>query len=128
MSVDHRSALPQVPTGPAGSAGHRGSLVDLLDRASDGDVAAAGAVYDQVAESIYRIAVLMVRDLDEAQDVCRTTFTQVWREWSATHPARHPTHDGPVRNWLLATAYRGANERARQLSQARIEFDVASGL
>lgn len=79
-----------------------------VSRMARGDTAAVRDLYDRHARAIYSIAVRMLADKGEAEDVVQDVFTQAWRQASRYDAAR-----APVIGWLLVMA------RARTLDRLR---------
>jgi RNA polymerase sigma-70 factor (ECF subfamily) len=61
---------------------------------------ALGVLFRQYARLIYRVAVDILRDTGEAEDVTQEVFLEVYRKAHLYDPAR-----GSVRVWLLQYAY-----------------------
>src|SRR5215210_1977337 len=51
----------------------------LLRRMAAGDEAALGAVYDLWSERVHSLALWILKDADDAEDVVEETFWQIWR-------------------------------------------------
>lgn len=73
-----------------------------------GDASAVADLYDRHARAIYSLALRMLADGAEAEDVVQDVFTQAWRQAGLYDPAR-----APVIGWLLVIA------RARTLDRLR---------
>ena len=65
-------------------------------------------LYDRHAKAVYSVALRMLADAAEAEDVVQDVFTQAWRQAGLYDPAR-----APVIGWLLVMA------RARTLDRLR---------
>jgi RNA polymerase sigma-70 factor (ECF subfamily) len=77
-------------------------------RMARGDASAMADLYDRHARAIYSLALRMLADAAEAEDVVQDVFTQAWRQAGLYDPAR-----APVIGWLLVIA------RARTLDRLR---------
>ena len=79
-----------------------------VDRMARGDSSALGDLYDRHARAIYSLAVRMLADAAEAEDVVQDVFTQAWRQATRYDAAR-----APVVAWLMIMT------RARSLDRLR---------
>ena len=77
-------------------------------RMARGDQSAIGELYDRHARAVYSLALRMLTDASEAEDVVQDVFTQAWRQASRYDPSR-----APVVGWLLVIT------RARTLDRLR---------
>src|SRR5215469_8179310 len=78
-------------------AGTDADLIAQL-RSANGD--ALGALFHQYARLVYRVALQILRDAGEAEDVTQEIFLEIYRKAHLYDPAR-----GSVRAWLLQYAY-----------------------
>lgn len=93
------------PTTTAEGTGDR----ELLARASAGDRAAFGQLYDRHVRPVYWQAYAVVRDQREAEDVTQEVFITMWDKIR-----RITVVDDSVLPWLLVTArYTALNARRR---------------
>jgi RNA polymerase sigma-70 factor, ECF subfamily len=79
-----------------------------VDRMAHGDASAVANLYDRHARAVYSLALRMLADAAEAEDVVQDVFTQAWRQAGLYDPAR-----APVIGWLLVIT------RARTLDRLR---------
>jgi RNA polymerase sigma-70 factor (ECF subfamily) len=79
-----------------------------VDRMARGDTSALSDLYDRHARAIYSLAVRMLVDAAEAEDVVQDVFTQAWRQATRYDAAR-----APVVAWLMIMT------RARSLDRLR---------
>lgn len=93
-----------------GSARDRSPEADSLlpGRMREGDERALGELYDGWASRVYALALAMLRDASEAEDVTEETFWQAWRQ-----AARYDGARGTVSSWLLTIARSRALDRLR---------------
>jgi RNA polymerase sigma-70 factor (ECF subfamily) len=56
------------------------------------------AAFAQHSDAVYHLALVVVRDSEEARDVMQTVFERAWRHRDRYDPER------PLRNWLLGIA------------------------
>jgi RNA polymerase sigma-70 factor (ECF subfamily) len=66
------------------------------------------AAYTEHSAAVYRLALVVLRNTEDAGDVMQTTFERAWR-----HRARYDD-ERPVRNWLLTIAGHEAVSLARR--------------
>jgi RNA polymerase sigma-70 factor, ECF subfamily len=97
----------------------RPSDEDLLRRLADGDVTALGQVYDRYAGIVNGLALRILRDRGDAEDVVQEVFVQIWRE-----AARFDRERGNPGAWICMLARSRALDRLRR-KQARPEHAVA---
>jgi len=68
----------------------------LLDLLASGDHEALGELYDRHGSSVYALAVRIVSDRGDAEDIVQEVFSQAWRQVARYDPAR-----ATVVGWLL---------------------------
>src|ERR671935_74285 len=88
----------------------------LLARISQGDERALGALYERWSPVVHALALRIVGDRDEAEDVVEETFWQAWRQ-----AARYEGARGSVGTWLLTIARSRAPDRPRARRRRREE-------
>jgi RNA polymerase sigma-70 factor (ECF subfamily) len=93
-------------------SGARSATIDddrlAVDRMAQGDTSSLAVLYDRHARAIYSLAIRILSDAAEAEDVVQDVFTQAWRQASRYDAAR-----APVAGWLLIIT------RARSLDRLR---------
>jgi RNA polymerase sigma-70 factor, ECF subfamily len=80
----------------------------LAERIRSGEQAALGALYDLHAAMALAIALRVVNDREEAEDVVHDAFVAVWRKIDRYDPSR-----GSLRTWLLTIVRNRAIDRVR---------------
>lgn len=107
------------------AARSRTPTVDAADDADDvalvgaiaaGDRAALGALYDRHGSLLLALALRIVRDRREAEDLLHDVFLELWRSAGDYDPGR-----GTVRAWLLLRTRCRAIDRRRSPRIARSE-------
>ncbi len=84
----------------------------LLKRMASGDEQSLGAFYDRWHPMVYAIALRIVRQRTDAEDVVEETFWQAWRQ-----AERYDESRGGVQTWLLTMARSRALDRVRSLKR-----------
>jgi RNA polymerase sigma-70 factor (ECF subfamily) len=88
----------------------------LLQAMAAGDHAVLGELYDRYAGLAYGLALRILRDAAEAQDVVQEVFVQVWRQAGRYDPAR-----GTPEAWVCTIARTRALDRVRRRAARREE-------
>ena len=81
----------------------------LLDRVRTGDQQAMAAIFDRYATMIYSVALRVLKDTGEAEDVMQEIFVQVWRD-----PGSFVSGKGSLGAWLLVVARNRAIDSIRR--------------
>lgn len=80
-----------------------------ISRIINGDALGLEGLYDRHATAIYSLALRIVRDVSEAEDVTQEVFAQVW-----TQARRFDDSRGSVAAWMLMIARSRALDRLRR--------------
>lgn len=83
-------------------------LGELLRRSARGDEAAFAVLYDATAARVFGLAVRVVRDPAQAEEVAQESFLEIWRT-----AARFDASRGSALSWLLTITHRKAVDRVR---------------
>lgn len=95
----------------------------LLRRVASGDAKALGEFYDLYAGLANGLALRILRNRTEAEDVVQEVFVQVWRQASRYDPLR-----GSPEAWLCTMARTRALDRLRRVAARREEPSEAAPL
>jgi RNA polymerase sigma-70 factor (ECF subfamily) len=93
----------------------------LLRRLASGDQQALGEFYDLYAGLVNGLALRILRDASDAEDVVQEVFVQVWRQASRFDPSR-----GTPEAWLCTMARTRALDRLRRRASRREEPEEAA--
>jgi RNA polymerase sigma-70 factor, ECF subfamily len=112
----------RAPRSWRGDGGGRApDLAELLTHVARGDQAAFERVYDEVAGPVYGLALRIVRDPAQSEEVAQEVLVEVWRTASRYEPGR-----GGAMSWVMMLAHRRAVDRVRS-AQAAAERDRRVG-
>ena len=113
--MDHLKPVPDgVPsegTPSGGSPSQDGAaarLAELMQRASRGDEVAFAELYDATSARAYGLALRVVRNPAQAEEVVQEAYLDAWRTSSRFDPAR-----GSAAGWLLTIVHRKSVDRVR---------------
>ena len=90
--------------GPASPA----DLAELLKRSGRGDEAAFAELYDATSARAYGLAVRVVRNPNQAEEVMQEAFLELWRTASRFDSAK-----GSAVSWILTLVHRKSVDRIR---------------
>ena len=88
----------------------------LIRRMASGDEQALGALYDRFHPLVHAVAVRILRQVSDVDDVVEEVFWQAWRQAGRYDPAR-----AAVQTWLLTIARSRALDLVRATSRRREE-------
>ena len=83
-------------------------LADLLKACGRGDEAAFAQLYDATSSRVVGLAVRVVRDPAQAEEVAQEAFLDIWKTSGRFDPAK-----GSPLGWLLTIVHRKAVDRVR---------------
>jgi RNA polymerase sigma-70 factor (ECF subfamily) len=98
--------LESVPASGTGSAA--ADLAQLLRMSGRGDEDAFAQLYDATSARAYGLAVRVVRDPSQAEEVAQEAFLEIWRTAS-----RFDAGKGSAVSWILTLVHRKAVDRVR---------------
>jgi RNA polymerase sigma-70 factor, ECF subfamily len=107
--------------GPAPVPDGETDLGDLLTYVARGDTRAFERVYDEVSGPVYGLALRIVRDPAQSEEVAQEVLVDVWRTASRFEPGR-----GSAMAWVMTLAHRRAVDRVRS-AQASAEREERVG-
>lgn len=113
--MDHiRPVGAGAPSPEDGAPGGTGdSLAELLRLSARGDEQAFARLYDATASRVFGLAVRVVRDPAQAEEVTQEAFLEIWRTAARFDPDR-----GSPLSWLLTITHRKAVDRVRSAEAA----------
>jgi RNA polymerase sigma-70 factor (ECF subfamily) len=88
-------------------------LGELLNLSARGDQAAFARLYDAVAARVFGLAVRVVRDPAQAEEVAQESLLDIWRTAS-----RYDRDRGSPMAWILTIVHRKAVDRVRSAEAA----------
>ena len=94
----------------------------LLEKAATGDQSAFGELYDRMLPRVMGLALRVLRDPAQAEEVAQEVFLEVWQL-----AARFDAEKGSAVGWVLRKAHGRAVDRVRA-SESRNVRDFRSGL
>jgi len=89
-------------------SGERSMDQQVLERLTRGEPEALAELYDRHARAIYSLAIRIVRDQSDAEDIVQEVFSQAWRQ-----AGRYDSARGNVVAWLLTLTRSRAIDRLR---------------
>ena len=108
LSSRPAASLPEAPD--------EAELVALMGRIRFGDPEALGTLYDLALGRVYGLALRVLRQPQDAEEVVSDVFLQVWDQAVSYCPQR-----GTVMAWLQTLAWSRAVDRLRRLRRQRLE-------
>lgn len=95
---------------------HETDLEALIPRMRSGDPAALGQLYDATLGRVYGLAVRVLKQPQDAEEVVGDVFLQAWDKAGTYCPER-----GTVMAWLLTLTWSRAIDRLRRQRRQRLE-------
>jgi RNA polymerase sigma-70 factor, ECF subfamily len=101
------------PTWEAGYAPGGGpDLAQMVEAVGRGDQVAFDRLYEHVAGRVYGLALQIVRNPAQAEEVTQEVLVELWRTASRYNQLR-----GSVMTWVMTIAHRRAVDRVRMCSR-----------
>ncbi|WP_446459226.1 ECF RNA polymerase sigma factor SigK [Streptomyces vinaceus] len=97
-------------------------LEEVMEKVSHGDKNAFTILYDAVASTVFGIAVKVLRDPSQSEEVAQEVMIDLWRQ-----AARYRPEQGSVRTWVATIAHRRAVDRVRS-AQASANREQATAV
>jgi RNA polymerase sigma-70 factor (ECF subfamily) len=96
-------------SGPPGEAAPAApELGQLLKLSGRGDESAFAELYDATAKRVYGLALRVVRDPAQAEEVCQEAYLEIWRT-----STRYDEDKGSALSWIFTLVHRKAVDRVR---------------
>jgi RNA polymerase sigma-70 factor, ECF subfamily len=108
----HLGSVPDATRGSQPASGGP-DLAGLLQRSARGDEAAFAELYDATSARVYGLALRVVRDPAQSQEVTQEAYLEIWRTSSRYDPAR-----GSAISWMMTIVHRKAVDRVRSAEAA----------
>lgn len=108
-----RPAGDSPPGEPSARADSAAELSQLLKQASRGDEQAFARLYDATSARVFGLAVRVVRDPAQAEEVAQEAFLEIWKTASRFDPAK-----GSAQAWMLTIVHRKSVDRVRSAEAA----------
>ncbi|MCS7050640.1 MAG: sigma-70 family RNA polymerase sigma factor [Thermomicrobium sp.] len=84
----------------------------LAQRVADGDTRALERLYDRYARPVFSLALRMLGDPAEAEEILQETFVRLWQQ-----AARYDANRGSFGSWLMSIAHNLAVDALRTRSR-----------
>ncbi|MFB7512672.1 ECF RNA polymerase sigma factor SigK [Streptomyces sp. NPDC056144] len=103
----------------APEADPKGDLAQVVREVARGDKQAFSTLYDALAPLVFGIALRVVRDRSQSEEVTQEVMIELWRQ-----AARYEPTAGSVTAWVATIAHRRAVDRVRS-AQAASDRELA---
>jgi RNA polymerase sigma-70 factor (ECF subfamily) len=108
--MEHSRPADATPSGESSAVAELGQLLRLASR---GDQDAFARLYDATSARVFGLAVRIVRDPAQAEEVAQEAFLEIWRTASRFDPAK-----GSAQAWMLTIVHRKSVDRVRSAEAA----------
>ncbi len=109
--MEHLRPVPADASSPEAASAEPGSAAgfsELLKQAGRGDHEAFARLYDATSSRMFGLALRVVRDPAQAEEVAQEAFLDIWRG-----SARFDSGRGSAISWMLTIVHRKAVDRVR---------------
>ena len=103
-----KDATTDSPGGASSATSSASVDQELVHQVAEGNAAAFTTLYDTHVRAVFSLAVRIVNDQAEAEEVAQDVFSQAWRQ-----AARYDARRASVAGWLLMMARSRAIDRVR---------------
>lgn len=110
---------PSAPTVASRTSREQHELRDLISQISEGDEDAMRTFYKQTVKLVYGMALRVISNTHEAEEVALEVFMQVWRNASS-----YNSELSEPLTWLLMIAKRRAIDRKRNISKKLMTEEI----
>lgn len=97
--------------------------LDLMKRVAEGSELAFASLYDRLSPFLYSMALRIMNDANEAEDVLQDGFVYIWRQAGAFDPSR-----GSVVSWAVLIVRNKAIDRLRVRRKGELLQERATSL
>jgi RNA polymerase sigma factor (sigma-70 family) len=101
------------------SAGNLYLELQIL-RLSEGDPLAFGIIYNLTHKKLFRVALAILTDRHESEDVVQEAYLSIWRNAGDYRPAS----SGSSMSWLSRIARNGAIDKLRKRRHVELDADI----
>jgi len=93
--------------------------IQLLEAIRNGDQGALTQLYDLYASHVLAVALHVLKNKQEAEDLVHDVFIEAWQKSQSYDPKR-----GSVRNWLMLRARSRSIDRIRKLARFETRSEI----
>ena len=119
MSPPNLKVIDGAPRRTGGGEEARAADARLADGVAQGDAGAILALTQRCLPRVHGVAVRLLRDRDEAEDVAQETFLKVWRKIELYDPDK-----ARLETWVTRIAMNACYDRLRKKRESQISEDA----